>query len=103
VQKILFTAAAVACVMALGSLTSQRVEAAPAVPAAVLQTAPSSLLGAEWRGRKHRNNWPFWQNRRHHGNDYERYEGYRGEGYRYRRDRRERSLLSQGYRALRTY
>jgi hypothetical protein len=100
---MLFAATAVACVMALGSLTGQKAEAAPAVPAAMVQTSPSSLLAVRQGRRKHRNNWPFWQNRRHHGNDYERYEGYRGDGYRYRRDRRDRGLLSEGFRALRDY
>jgi hypothetical protein len=100
---MLFAATAVACVTAFGSSTSQKVEAAPAVPAAMVQTSPSSLLPVtEWR-RKHRNYRPYWHNRRHHGNDYERYEGYRGDGYRYRRDRRDGGLLSEGYRALRDY
>jgi hypothetical protein len=102
VQKILFASTAIACVMALGSLTSQKVEAAPAMPVAMVQTSPSSLLlVGEWRDRRHhRDHWPFWQHRRHHGNDYDRYDGYRRDGYRYRRNHNDRGLLYQGYRAL---
>jgi hypothetical protein len=104
VQKTLFASAAIACVMALGFLTSQKVEAAPAVPAAMVQTSSFSLLPVtEWRDRKHRNIWRFWQQRRHRGNDYDRYEGYRGDGHRYRRDRSDRGLLGVEFRTRRDY
>lgn len=98
-QKLLVASSAIACAIALSSLTSEKVEAAPILPAAMVQSAPSSLLLVrEWRDRNHRNKRPFWLQRRHRGNDYDRYEGYRGDGQRYRRDRSDRGLLGLGYK-----
>lgn len=101
-QKMLFASAAIASVMALGTLASPKVEAAPAGPAAMVQTSPSLLLSVRhWRDRRHRDDWPVWQQRRHR-NDYDRYDRDRGDrhGYRYQRSHSNRGLVREGFRAL---
>ena len=103
-MNILFTSTAIACALALGPITNQRAEAASVLPAAMVDTASTSLLPVgEWHGRTHRNIWPFWYNHhRHRENDFDRrHDGYLSDGY--RRDYVSRSLRGEAYRTRTDY
>ena len=98
-QKMLLAATALACV--LSPVTSEKVEAAVAIPTLADTSLTSIVPVGEWR-RKHRNYWPFWEHRRHRGYDYDRrYDGFRGDGERSRRDYGDRGPSHEGYRSRR--
>jgi hypothetical protein len=102
--KMRFASTAVACIIALGPITSQRAEAAPAVPVAMVKTASTPLLAVGgWRGPKPRNIWPLWHHHhRYRENDFDRrYDGYLSDGY--QRDYASRSARHDVYSALRDY